>query len=140
MKSNDVLVGLIIIVFSIAGFVYTHATDMQSLVGLSPGAFPQFLFAMMGLCGISICFEGKKRTESTQVNLNWKKFLSVVLLLVIYAYALEYLGFIISTIAFLAIALYIFEEKRIKVVLAVPVFTSVIIYYMFTELFLIPLP
>ena len=140
MKNNDSLIGLIIIAFSVTGFIYTHATDMQSLVGLSPGAFPQFLFAMMAVCGIIIFIEGRQPSESTRINLNWKKFLIVVLLLVIYAYALEYIGFIISTIAFLAVALYLFEEKRIKILISVPLLTSFLIYYTFTELFLIPLP
>lgn len=140
MRSNDTVIGIVITAFSVLGFLYVHSLNFKSEVGLSPGVFPQFLFILMAICGVSIFFEGRKSAESTKIDLNWKKLIIVVALLVIYSYALEYAGFIISTIAFLVVTLYVFEEKRLKILTTVPLLTSFLIYYTFTEFFLIPLP
>lgn len=140
MKNTDTVIGLIIIAFSALGFFYIDSLNLKSLVGLSPGVFPQFLFVLMALCGISVLLESRKTSEAISVNLSGEKLLLIILLLTAYSYALEYVGFVISTIIFLVAALYIFDEKRVKVLLAVPFLTSVLIYFMFTEFFLIPLP
>lgn len=141
MKVNDTVLGAIITVFSVIGFIYVHSLGFTSQVGLSPGVFPQLLFVLMALCGIAIFFEGRSGDEeNTPINVNWEKLVLIIATMTVYTYTLEYVGFIISTIAFLGVTLYIFEEKRLKILASVPVLSAFAIYYSFTEFFLIPLP
>lgn len=141
MKNHDTFVGTVITAFALVGLWYVHSLNFTSQVGLSPGVFPQFVLALMALCGIAIFFEGRNSQDVVySININWKKLILVIGAMIIYSYALEYLGFIISTIVFLIATLYLFEEKRLKIIATVPLCTAVLIYYTFTEFFLIPLP
>ena len=141
MKINDTILGTAIAVFSVIGFIYVHSLNFTSQVGLSPGVFPQLIFAMMAICGVGIFMEGRNdHEENAPINVNWGKLIQTVVTMTVYAYALEYVGFLISTVVFLLVTLYLFEEKRLKILATVPVLSAVAIYYSFTEFFLIPLP
>ena len=140
MKNSDAVIGPMIVILCIVGFFYTHSLNLQSMVGLSPAAFPKWLFGLMAICGVFIFLESRKLAVHTPASFRWKTLLGTILLLIVYAYAFEYVGFIISTIVFLVLALYLFEEKRPKILISVPLVASFTIYYLFTEFFLIPLP
>jgi putative tricarboxylic transport membrane protein len=140
MKTSNSILGILIIGFSVIGFVYVQSTDIQSLVGLSPGAFPQFLFILFALCGLVIFREPDSEKPSDNSPFEWKNTVKILLAFTAYVFGFEYGGFLASTVVFLIIAMYVFNERRMKILLTVPLLTSVCIYFLFTELFLIPLP
>lgn len=140
MKNNHVVVGAAIIVFAAIGFLYMQILDLRSSVGLSPGAFPKFLFVLFALCGAGILWEGRAGQKTEKPDFAWESTLKLLLVFTLYVFGFEYLGFLASTVVFLAAAMYLMNEKRVKILVIVPVFTSVCIYFLFTELFLIPLP
>lgn len=65
---------------------------------------------------------------------------AVVTLIVLYAVVLRELGFIATTIVFLAAALYLAHARRLLILLIVPVVTSVGLYLTFTELLNVSMP
>ena len=140
MKNINALIGVLITLFSVIGFTYVKHVDMKSLVGLSPGAYPMFLLVIIGLCGVGITITSVKKKINVSPNINYKKVLPLLIVFTIYVYAFKYIGYMISTIIFLIIAMYIFKERRVKLLVSVPIITSVVIYFLFKNLFLIPLP
>lgn len=138
--NSNTIVGIIITVFSVLGFFYVKGQGMKSTVGLSPGAYPQFLLIILGICGIVIIYESFIDGSGKLPEMNFKKVIPILVTFAAYITALRYIGFIISTTIFMAVAMYLYKEKRIKVLILAPVITSVVIYFLFTKLFLVPLP
>ncbi|WP_455653182.1 tripartite tricarboxylate transporter TctB family protein [Phascolarctobacterium sp.] len=58
----------------------------------------------------------------------------------IYVYIMDYIGFLIATVLFLVAAMYIFGERRKLILAGVSIAASVIVYFLFTEAFMIVLP
>lgn len=62
------------------------------------------------------------------------------LITVVYVGLMSTLGFIISTIVYLFTELYILKTKNKLVLFALPVILSIVVFFMFTEGFSVPLP
>jgi putative tricarboxylic transport membrane protein len=107
----------------------------------NPG--PGFLFFWSGIVlavlSVIIFLQTIRRTGGTPGggsekpfgNVNWMKVLCVVMALVIYGLILEWLGFVISTVLFLAFLLQSIEAKRWVVVVLVSVGSSLLTYALF---------
>jgi putative tricarboxylic transport membrane protein len=112
------------------GYFFAYQLENLAVAGLSAAFFPSFLFTIMVICGLVLIRQGIKREKKIPFpNLHLPKLLPVVGILVIYVLLMDYLGFIISTIVFLLTSLYVFGERRKKMLAVVPVTTAVIVYF-----------
>ena len=142
MKKIDIASGIVLIIFSVAGYLYARATTTASSVGLSSNTFPQFLFICLGICGVVLVATSvsKKESKKAVVDVNFKRLLPVVAVLLVYVLVFDYVHFIASTIVFLAVEMFLFGERNWKVIVPVSIIAPTVIFYLFTGAFSILLP
>lgn len=138
---RDLASGIFLVILGIAGFVGAGTIENMLVTRLSGAFFPQVLFAIIFLCGAGLAFAGYKRTDKEALpDFKWGKLGQIVGALAVYVAILEYAGFLISSVLFLISAMLMFGERRIKVIIPVAVLSAVVIYFLFTEAFMIVLP
>jgi len=77
--------------------------------------------------------------DETSVTLSKKVFLFMISTL-LYLILINYVGFIISTILFMPSLMLILGTKSKKIVIILPIITTVVLYFLFNNLLGIPLP
>ena len=141
MKDRDVYAGIVLVIVSIIGYIISINLPHTVTTTLSSGFYPAFLFAGLGLCGLGLIYQGWKRQEKIGVpDFYWKKILPILILSALYAVTLKALGFRISTFIFVIICMYVLGERKKLALGAVPIVTSLGIFYLFSKVFLIALP
>jgi len=94
--------------------------------------------------------EKKKRAEKedlaedgeepeSSVGLSRKVFLFMVLTF-IYLILMNYIGFVISTILYMPVLMYVFGTKSKKLLITLPIVTALALFFLFNNLLGIPLP
>ncbi|MGE4527655.1 MAG: tripartite tricarboxylate transporter TctB family protein [Rhodospirillaceae bacterium] len=140
-KDQDILSGIILLLFALPGYIGAAQIENLRVSKLSGAFFPDVCFTVIALCGVILICRGVRREEKIPLpTIRWSKLLPVVGVLVAYVFIMEYLGFIISTILFVFSAIYVFGERRKKVLMSVPIITAVGVYYLFSKAFMIVLP
>ena len=144
---KDCQCGLIVLIFAVLGWAYTHATihTSNALVasGIAADFYPKLLFSVLGVCGIVLFVQGAMRPEAEQVpfpRTDWKRILITFVLLLAYAYLMEYTGFILSSIVFMVVFMLFLGERKVLNLILVPVIGSILIYLLFGKVFMIALP
>lgn len=124
--SKTRLGGLIFLVLSI-GYGYS-ATSIPLFPGeefepFSARTLPYALAVMGALCSAFLILFGKDDTsgELDLASLDIRLSTSLLLLMVGYGLALEWLGFLIATILFLMIGFWLLGERRLKTIVLVAV-------------------
>jgi putative tricarboxylic transport membrane protein len=140
-NDRDIISGGLLIFFGLLGYFFAYQLENLKVAGLSAAFYPSVLFTVMILCGFILIRQGAQREKKIPFpSLHLPKLLPVVATLTIYVLLMEYLGFVISTIAFLVAALWVFGERRKTMLIGVPVATALAVYFLFTKAFLIVLP
>ncbi len=141
VKTADTWIGLGMIVLSLAMIFYTRGRNFRSLMGLNPGVFPIFVFAILGFCGLLVLIQALRGKGMQKVqDINWVGTVVVTVVVFAYTFAIELMGFTIATFLFLMILLYFFNKRNWKTLLFVSLGVSVITFLLFTYAFQIPLP
>ncbi len=141
MKKVDRISGIVLVIVSIVGFIYAKATSTPSTVGLASNTYPQFLFICLAICGVVLVATSlSKDTEKAEIKTNWKALLPVVGVLLVYVLIFDHVHFIASSVIFTALEMYLFGEKRWKIIALVSIIAPVTIYFLFTQAFSIMLP
>lgn len=141
VKSADTWIGLSMVVLSLIMILYTRGRKFRSLMGLNPGAFPILVFAIFGICGLLVLVQAIQGKGMQKVqDINWVKTIVVTIVVFVYTYAIELMGFTVATFLFMIVLLYFFNERNWKTLLFVSLGVSVITFLLFTYAFQIPLP
>lgn len=146
MKNRDLFGGIVFALFGMA--VIVIATGIRMPANLSepgPRLFPYLSGGGMAVCGIGMALTAlrEKAGESFLDKKGWINLGKVALCMVIYYFALEYIGFLISTPFFtLAIILLLASGKKVNIIVAVVVslLTTGILYVLFQNVFMLFLP
>jgi putative tricarboxylic transport membrane protein len=117
---------LIFLLLSIAygiGSLSIPLTFFSRNAAITPRTVPQFL----SIAGVIISFlilvlpttdpTGESSLGQTFSGLDWKKALFILGMVLIYGFAMKWIGFILSSILFLNGGFYLLGERRIKVML-----------------------
>ncbi len=140
-KDQDIISGSLLVLCGLVGYFFAYQLENLVVAGLSAAFFPSFLFSIMLMCGLALIGQGVRREKKIPFpDLHLAKVVPIVGALVVYVILMEYLGFIISTIVFLLSSLYLFGERRKKILVLVPIISSVLVYFLFTKAFMIVLP
>lgn len=159
---------LFLVVASAIGFYMATTLPAVSMAGgLSPASFPKLISGLIFVCAVPCLIRDsyewlvarRMREDATALNATAPKkgilqWLTIVALIVIYINSFERLGYIASTAIFcflnvvcLVITSGEFQKlrnsRKLRNLAAYTVFAfalSLVIYYVFTELFNIPLP
>lgn len=149
MRVNDAITGLLLVLISIAIFLYS--TTFPKLFGMQFGAgfWPQLLSVLLALCGLSLIFSGirSRATGVAWLELDtwWKQsgtFLTVATVPVstlFYIYASDYLGFIICSLIIIFVLAYRFG-LTLKKSLILSLVTTTSMHFVFVEVLQVALP
>ena len=138
---KDVVAGGFLVALGLLGFAVSSQIENMAVTRLSGAFYPNILFSVIILCGIGLVYQGKTRTEKVPLpSFKWKQLFQMVIALLLYVFLMEYIGFVLSTILFMIVSMWLYGERRIKILLPVSVVVSVIVYLLFTQAFLIVLP
>lgn len=113
----------------------------SGLMGLNPAFMPKLLTMLLaGFSGLLILF-GKPADKAEDSPAEGRRNVWLTLaFLVFYAYAIEPLGYLLSTGLALAGFLYFFGTRRIWMITAVSVSVPFILYWFFGKVMLVMLP
>ena len=140
---SELVIGLACIVLGVV--VYIAAGNLQTVrLGIGPAGFPKFIaivLALLGLaqtatalsCGVEAPkFDVDKRAASL--------FAAAVAMSVAYVMLVTQIGFIILTPLLLIGMMYLFGERNIMKMAVIAIITTICVWLLFTEVFLIFLP
>lgn len=144
-RNKDVFDGILFMVFSVFILIVSSGMDGFGDTILSPGTFPflggtVLFFLALGLLLKNFRLGESSFTEKTAGDTKWVPVFAVTLICLLYVWFLPVFHFVISTIVFLALFLWYIGERRIWMVGAVSVLTTMIIYFIFGHMLKVLLP
>lgn len=141
-RDSDIGLGIVLILFSIMGLASVTTINARlAMSKVGPKTYPTILFILLIACGLALIIQGIRRAEKTPMpSFNMKRILPLAGLLLFYAFALDAIGFIASTIIFLVGAMLLLGERRPVPIIAVSFVFSVGVFYVFTKFLMIALP
>lgn len=77
---------------------------------------------------------GKKSLAEATRGMDWKKAIYLVIAMIVYGFAMKWLGFIIASVLFLMIGFYILGERRIKSMLLASIPLVVVLWFLMSSL------
>ena len=141
MKDSDVFAGLFLVLFSLIGFIWAAQLPHTEATGVSAAFFPNILFIVLLFCGCGLIYQGWRREYKRPFpTFHWRELLPIVAVLLAYGFLLEYLGFIIVTLCFMVISMWLFGERKPILLIAVPLLSTFGVYYLFSKVFMIVFP
>lgn len=145
MKKDDILSGCILIAISIYFLRESNSLPPSSLGIPGSAFFPRLIcFAFVIFGGILIIRSFKKGEAERKITLILKqdliRVLAVILLCGIYIFSIPFLGFILTSILFIVFLMFIFQVKRIGIIILWGFLVTLIIYFIFKILLKVPLP
>ncbi len=143
-KKADLISGLIFFVVGLIFFLSTLGMKRPRL-GLGSAGFPRLVTLCLILCAAILIVRALIAREKVEQTVRMKRsfvlgFLGCVVLFILYVYLLRKFGFLILTPFFLFFAMYFFGSRRYVMNAAVSVVISLVLYYVFTLVFKVPLP
>ena len=123
------MIGLIVVIES------QKIPDSAYGSSVGPKIFPMWLGIILLVLSLRLLYETfkyKAEAASTE-KIQYKKFIIILVSAILYAFALEKIGYVVSTFIFLLIAFQTMERGRLLPSVIIAVGFSFGIYYMFAE-------
>ncbi|MDK2933230.1 MAG: Tripartite tricarboxylate transporter TctB family [Clostridiales bacterium] len=142
-NSNYVDLGIGIFVFFLTIYIYiiTSSYPEPNINPVAASTFPRLLSTLMCIVSLVLIYRALKGKDSVQIVIrNYKKVLSIIGLLIIYTLALMYIGFTLSTMVLMFIILYLFEMRKYRYSILIPIIAAFVIQYIFQKFLNVPLP
>jgi putative tricarboxylic transport membrane protein len=137
----DVITGICILIISAIMFFLT--VEFAEGVSLGPEAFPRLITTIMAITGILILLQGIRNIDVFKTKIikeDLARIAVLVLAAVVYLCLLPNIGYIISTILMLFVALLCFLNKNKKRIILTSLLVPIMIYVIFTKMLNVRLP
>lgn len=140
-------IGISIAIILLSGFLFydTFSIEIVESDEIGPTAWPRILLIALFTFGIIFLIQSlynfkKESKESEEAQVNYLKFWSFLIVIILYIPALIYLGFIITTpICILSLALVAGMRKALPLILT-PLIGTAVVTFIFPVLLQISLP
>lgn len=142
-STGNAIAGVCILVLVVASFFASFdVLDTSGTSDPGPAAYPRIILAMIAICSLTLFTNRDLETEDSKQNKhgNIKTVLILLLLIAVYVFLLQYIGYIVSTALFICAALILAKEKRPLVIVFYAVAFSLIIYFVFSNYLNVVLP
>lgn len=148
MKNANIITAILFIIFG-SWIIYASSNFQQTFLAdnfIGADFFPRIMAIIMIILAVLLLittFYDKtlKNTKLSDIfNRSMKLPIVGILILTIYLLIMDYLGFIISTIVLNLVLLLIFKVKKLHYLILVPLLTTLIIYYVFSNFLMVPIP
>ena len=143
-NTPDTRDGLFFIAIGGVAFALALGYHMPGSLALSPATFPIIVSAVLVALGLRLVMRAPKGQGQA---LTGREFMSrvgavamVFALCLAYAFAMQIVGFVISTMVYLFVFLLMLGERRKSMIVLVPVITSVGVYFFFQKALSVMLP
>ncbi len=134
MKKADIITGIVLIIFSILGIMEISTWKELANVSISIKFYPSLIFGAIGLCGAIILGRALLKGNIYTVEFRWATLIPVAVVILLYGLAIEYIGFVIPTLLFLAMLMYLFGERRWKYIVLISVLGAAMLYIIFIKM------
>lgn len=140
---SELIIGLACMALGIA--VYIAAGNLQQVkLGIGPGGFPKFIAVVLLLLGaVQTIMTLVSGVNAPKFNVDKRAmglFIAAVALAVAYVLLVTQVGFLLLTPVLLVAYMYLFGERKWIKMIAIAVVTTVCIWLLFTDVFMIFLP
>ena len=140
---SELVIGLACMALGVAVFV--AAGNLQKVrLGIGPSGFPKFIAIVLGILGlaqtVTALFSGVEKPKFDVDKRAAGLFIAAVAMAVVYVTLVTQIGFIILTPLLLIGLMVLFGERSIVKMLIIAVITTVCVWLLFTEVFMIFLP
>lgn len=130
---------------ALAALLYGSADSVSNSVSKaatdSTSAYVNFLAILLGLSAlVQLTQSAISNSSVIEFTKSPRKFLSLIVSLVIYVFAMEYIGFIISTLIFLTITMRLMDYKNFVKSVIISMGITLFVYLLFEVGFEILLP
>lgn len=137
---RDMITSLVIIIIGSATFIYSNTFSSTGQdIASDPALYPKVISVVLVLFGLILLIRTilSFKVSSIEFSIAQLKVLLLFVLLIFYLFALQYIGFIVSTVTFLFfIMLFLGSKKRLAVFSSISV--TALLYVVFFVLFSIP--
>lgn len=147
MKKVNIAIGIIFILFSTFIMITSNSFTQTLIVdtGLGADFFPKLVSAITIVLAAALIFTSIKDKSlnnniSDVFNSDMKKPLLGMVLITLYVFCITFIGYLVSTIVFCFIFLHLFKVEKMLTKGLISVIFSFVIYFIFSNLFLINLP
>lgn len=140
---SELIIGLACIVLGVV--VYIAAGNLQHVkLGIGPAGFPKFVAVLLVVLGaIQTATAVSNGVEAPKCNLDKRAaglFIAAIAMAFVYVLLVAQIGFLPLTVLLLVGYMYLFGERNWIKMLIISVITTVCIWLLFTEVFMIFLP
>ncbi len=143
-KNKDVFDGIILAILSIFFINESFKLHGNNQWSLSPALFPLIVASLVLIFSISQIIKGLKdkeaREESKMSKENFNKLIGIIIISFVYLFLLPKLHFLVSSILYLLIFMYILGERNWKILLGISIITPLLIQYVFGTILDVYLP
>ncbi|HEI8867486.1 TPA: tripartite tricarboxylate transporter TctB family protein [Serratia odorifera] len=146
-----IITGVLLCVVAVVVLFITRSFPETSLdADIGAGAFPQFYAWLLIFLSAVLIFQqcsggirGRSLTASSFRSLSftsWSGPLYTLILCILYIIAMDYLGYLASTVIFMGMTIKLAGMKRVSINLLLAVVLSVVLYLLFSLALNVPLP
>ena len=144
VKKIDISVGTVLSILSVAIYLFAGTYKGSGVSTYGPNVFPQFLAVMLFITSILLivnAVKGKSQTDLEGINFPGLIRTGITVgISIIYLVAMQFLGFLISTLIFLLVMIRYLGQKNKLTLIISSVSVSIIVYAIFKDFLKIPLP
>ena len=140
---SELVIGLACI--ALGAVVFIAAGSLQQVrLGIGPGGFPKFIAVVLMLLGVAqTAMALSAGVQAPKFDVEKKAaslFIAAVVVTAVYVALLPTIGFILLTPILMVIMMYLFGERHFGKMAVIAVITTVVVWLLFTEVFMIFLP
>jgi putative tricarboxylic transport membrane protein len=152
VKLNDAVWGALLLLLSAALLVHVQSFPKIPGQQVGPALFPGIVAVALGVCAVLLVFKGLAARRVGGERADWidfedwtrhrryvVAFLATIGVNVLYIFAVDRLGFLITGTIYLTVLFVVFGVGR-KWVLPIAVIATLVIHYAFYKLLRVPLP
>ncbi len=140
--------GIILGVFSLVLYFVIIPAEIASVkgIGVSPRFLPEAVGLLLLFLSVALFINGygKRNAEGQKVYqlspLEGKLVIKTLVVIAAYIIVFELIGYIIPSILTLGLLMYMYGQRRKKLIVGIAVLLPVFIYFAFTKLLHMPLP
>lgn len=147
LKTADIISAIIGLLLSAYVWIASASFPQDVVMKIGPDFFPRIIAVAMAIASLFLLVQAvtNKTPEEAVQTLNLKdagilRALAFLILAVVYVSVMDFLGFIISTIICLLVAMYILKLRNLKNMVLVSLGTAMGVYFAFASILGIQLP
>lgn len=141
MKNVNRVIGLVLIIFGIWIIYRTYSFPNLNVTETGPGFFPRITAIGIIILSLILIIKSFIIPDENKVKfLDYKKVLIVIGIMIFYVTGFLILGFITSSIISLTAIMYLMGLRKKILILSASLISTITIYFVFTQVFNVPLP